>query len=131
MFMSNEKAPRRLGRGLEALLSSKAPQDTAQSILDHGGVQQIPTREIQVNPFQPRKKFNEAQLQELQNSLRTHGLVQPITVRRTQTGQGFELISGERRLRAAQRLGWSEIPALIREADDQASLTVALIENLQ
>jgi ParB family transcriptional regulator, chromosome partitioning protein len=131
VIMSNEKAPKRLGRGLEALLSSNVAQETHQAPPEEKGILQVPLGQIRVNPFQPRKTFTEQELQDLQNSLKTHGLVQPITVRRAGSGQGFELISGERRLRAAQRLGWNEIPALVRDADDQASLTVALIENLQ
>jgi ParB family transcriptional regulator, chromosome partitioning protein len=133
MATPNEKAPKRLGRGLEALLSANTVQRSSQPPVESagGGLQQIPLSLIQVNPFQPRKKFNEAELGELQTSLGAHGLIQPITVRRIEQGEGFELISGERRFRAAQRLGWTEIPALVREADNRTSLTVALIENLQ
>ena len=74
--------------------------------------------------------FNEAELAELESSLRTSGLLQPITVR-PKSGGGWELVAGERRLRAATRLGWTEIPALIRDFDDRAMLTLALVENLQ
>jgi len=84
---------------------------------------------IRPNPYQPRREFNDAELGELQASLKASGLLQPITVRRS--ADGFELISGERRLRAATRLGWTDIPAIIRDVDDRTLLTLALVENLQ
>jgi ParB family chromosome partitioning protein len=83
------------------------------------------------NPFQPRKEFRAEELSELQESLNASGLLQPITVRRRPGRDGFELIAGERRLRAASKLGWKEIPAIIKEIDDKTILTLALIENLQ
>jgi ParB family chromosome partitioning protein len=128
--MSLEK-PRRLGRGLDALIPGAAatavlPQPTAAPESDY---QKLPVRSIRPNAFQPRREFAEAELAELAASLKASGLLQPITVRRD--GAGYELISGERRLRAAARLGWSEIPAIIRDADDRTVLTEALVENLQ
>jgi len=87
--------------------------------------------QIARNPFQPRKEFKAEELSELQESLNASGLLQPITVRRRPGKDGFELIAGERRLRAASKLGWKEIPAIIKEIDDKAILTLALIENLQ
>jgi ParB family chromosome partitioning protein len=89
----------------------------------------IPIQQIRPNPFQPRKEFREEDLAQLQASLSANGLLQPITVRRA--GTHFELIAGERRLRAATRLGWAEIPAIIKDYDDKALLTLALVENLQ
>jgi ParB family chromosome partitioning protein len=83
------------------------------------------------NPFQPRQEFNAEELSELQESIRATGLLQPITVRRRAGKDGFELIAGERRLRAAKTLGWKEIPAIIKEIDDRTLLTLALVENLQ
>jgi ParB family chromosome partitioning protein len=118
--------PRRLGRGLEALLTPSAPQAAA----DDRSLRRLPISQIRPNPFQPRKEFREEDLVELESSLRASGLLQPITVRPA-VGSGFELVAGERRLRAATRLGWSEIPAVVREVDDQALLTLALVENLQ
>jgi ParB family transcriptional regulator, chromosome partitioning protein len=121
----NPEKPRRLGRGLEALISSSA----AGSSADLTQVQRIPVDKVRPNPFQPRKEFRPEELAELESSLRTSGLLQPISVRRS--ADGFELIAGERRLRAASRIGWQEIPALIKEVDDRTLLTLALVENLQ
>jgi ParB family chromosome partitioning protein len=129
--MSLEK-PRRLGRGLEALIPGAAatlvaPQPTATT--PSSEYQRLLISAITPNPFQPRREFAEAELAELQASLKASGLLQPITVR--QTARGYELISGERRFRAASRLGWTEIPAIIRDVDDRTMLTLALVENLQ
>jgi ParB family chromosome partitioning protein len=116
---------RRLGRGLEALLGTTAGgRPATESELQH-----IPTAQIRPNPYQPRKEFKPEELADLEASMKTGGLLQPITVR-TAAG-GYELIAGERRLRAASRLGWREIPAVVKDIDDRALLTLALIENLQ
>lgn len=125
--MSLEK-PRRLGRGLEALIPGAAAL-TPTATATESDYQRLPISKVRPNPYQPRREFNEAELAELQASLKSSGLLQPITVRRS--GEGYELISGERRLRAATRLGWSEIPAIIRDVDDRTLLTLALVENLQ
>jgi len=117
--------PKRLGRGLEALIgSAAAPAPQPQNAL-----RSISIARIDPNPFQPRREFNAEALSELETSLKTNGLLQPISVR--SAGQGFQLIAGERRLRAATRIGWVEIPALVSEIDDRAMLTFALVENLQ
>ena len=122
--------PRRLGRGLEALLASRSEiQDATPA--DRSALRSIPISRIRPNPYQPRKEFNEEELRELQASLRTNGLLNPIAVRPASVGEGFELIAGERRLRAAAALGWPEIPAIVKEIDDQTLLTLALVENLQ
>jgi len=135
--------PRRLGRGLEALLgttpapasrSAAAPGAAVQSaatavVLPESPLRQIPIEQIRPNPFQPRKQFREEDLAQLQASIAATGLLQPITVRRAD--DHFELIAGERRLRAATRLGWAEIPAIVKDYDDKALLTLALVENLQ
>lgn len=125
-------APRRLGRGLEALISTARQQRDPATAAERSkaDLQRIPIGDIQPNPFQPRRVFTDAELGELESSLRASGLLQPITVR-ARTGGGYELVAGERRLRAATRLGWGEIPALIRDFDDRAMLTLALVENLQ
>jgi ParB family chromosome partitioning protein len=81
--------------------------------------------------MQPRKEFRDADLADLEASLRVNGLIQPITVRPAPSGAGYELITGERRFRAAQRLNWPEIPAIVRELGDKDLLTLALVENLQ
>jgi len=129
--MTAEK-PRHLGRGLEALLgaSTIASPGTVAEAKARGDLQRISLRDIRPNPYQPRRSFNEQDLADLESSLRANGLLQPVTVRPA-AGGGFELVAGERRLRAASRLGWTEIPALIRPVDDRALLTLALVENLQ
>src|SRR5687767_1982697 len=127
MMVTTERTPRRLGRGLEALLGSAGGLATS----DDGAFKSIPTAQIGRNPFQPRREFNSEELAELQESLKANGLLQPITVRRRPGKDGFELIAGERRLRAAMKLGWKEIPAIIKDIDDKTILTLALVENLQ
>jgi len=125
--VATEKTPRRLGRGLEALLGTGGGLASS----DEGALKSIPIAQVGRNPFQPRTEFNAEELLELQESLKTNGLLQPITVRRRPGKDGFELIAGERRLRAATKLGWKEIPAIIKEIDDKTLLTFALVENLQ
>ncbi len=124
--MATEKTPRRLGRGLEALLGSAGLASS-----DDGALKSIPIAQIGRNPFQPRHEFNPDDLAELQESIKASGLIQPITVRRRPGKDGFELIAGERRLRAATKLGWKDIPAIIKEISDRTILTLALVENLQ
>ena len=114
---------RRLGRGLKALIS------VPETEVAGGELIRIPISRIRPNPFQPRKSFNPEQLADLEASLAASGLLQPIAVRRM--GDAFELIAGERRLRAATNLGWTEIPAIIKDLDDRSSLVMALVENLQ
>lgn len=129
--------PRRLGRGLEALISAAVqPQPTAPGTaadilppVPESPFRSIAISKIRANPFQPRKEFREEDLAQLQASIAATGLLQPVTVRAV--GDNFELVAGERRLRAATRLGWTEIPAIIKDFDDRALLTLALVENLQ
>jgi ParB family transcriptional regulator, chromosome partitioning protein len=116
--------PKRLGRGLEALIGGAAGASGPISDL-----QRIPIGRVRPNPFQPRREFNAEDLAELEASLKSSGLLQPITVRRR--GDVFELIAGERRTRAATNLGWSEITAIVRDFDDRTMLVLALVENLQ
>lgn len=146
---------RRLGRGLEALLgmgaepvaggpahfagntpaappsvriaSSPAFDDSPSTAAD--GLISLSIRELEANPFQPRREFDEAEIESLAASIRSHGLIQPITVRRV-AGR-YQLIAGERRLRAAGRAGWSEIPARVIDADDRLAAELAIVENLQ
>ena len=92
-------------------------------------VKEIPVSAIQGNPFQPRSDFDEESMAELIQSLQEHGLIQPVIVR--PSPGGYQLIAGERRLRAAKQLGWETIPAIVRELDDATSAQMALIENLQ
>jgi len=124
--VATEKTPRRLGRGLEALLAGGGLASS-----DQGALKSIPIAQVARNPFQPRSEFNAEELLELQESLKVSGLLQPITVRRRRDKNGFELIAGERRLRAATKLGWKEIPAIIKDIDDRTLLSLALVENLQ
>jgi ParB family chromosome partitioning protein len=130
--------PRRLGRGLEALIStarqqreSDAPAAAATTAVPASDLKTIRIADISPNRFQPRRVFSEPELAELEASLKSSGLLQPITVRTRAGGGGWELVAGERRLRAATRLGWTEIPAVVHEFDDQQMLTLALVENLQ
>lgn len=112
--------PRGLGRGLGALLSSTPGEE--ESLVE------IPIGRISVNPNQPRKTFESNKLDELTASIRSSGVIQPIIVRRD--GEGYQLIAGERRWRAARQAGLQRIPAIVREATDAQSLELALIENL-
>src|SRR5213080_2658433 len=118
---------RRLGRGLEALLGP-----TREEAEREGSLVELAIADIRPNPYQPRRDVDPAALEELQASIRKAGLLQPVVVRPVPGGNGgFELIAGERRLRACQALGWERIPAVKREVDDRTVLTLALIENLQ
>ncbi len=117
--------PRRLGRGLEALLGPISREQAEAT----GAFREVPVAAVTPNPWQPRRDFDEEALQELVASIEASGLIQPIVVR--PMGSRFELIAGERRWRAVQRLGWENVPVIIKEIDDQAALTLALIENLQ
>ena len=129
--MAADKEGRRLGRGLDALIKGPQAERPAKSSTKEDSARKISIAEIAPNPFQPRREFQPAELKELQASLAASGLLQPITVRTTPGGKGFQLVAGERRLRAATALGWTEIPATVREVDDRALLTLALVENLQ
>ena len=144
---------RRLGRGLEALLaraptvpaapSAPATAKNASTTPTAGGTastapaepaspfRALPIAQIRPNPLQPRKEFKPEELADLEASLRVSGLLQPVTVRPAPRGAGYELIAGERRFRAATRLGWTEIPAIVKEVDDKTLLSLAMVENLQ
>ncbi len=118
---------RRLGRGLEALLGP-----TREEAEREGSLVELAIGEIRPNPYQPRQDVDPAALEELKSSIRQVGLMQPVVVRPAPHGAvGYELIAGERRLRACQALGWERIPAVKRDVDDRTALTLALIENLQ
>lgn len=116
---------KRLGRGLEALLGPVTREVAAAS----GALRELPVGSIRPNPFQPRREFDPAALTELAASIEASGLLQPVIVR--SSGSGYELVAGERRWRAVQQLGWARVPAVVRDVDDRALLTLALIENLQ
>ncbi|MCC7083749.1 MAG: ParB/RepB/Spo0J family partition protein [Pirellulales bacterium] len=138
---------RRLGRGLEALLAHPfgstgeneggvaiethdQPQEVHQQyVVPASGLNQISVYEIDGNPAQPRQDIDESEIDLLAQSLREHGLIQPIVVRRL--GDRYQLIAGERRLRAAIKAGWPEVPAQVRDADDRQVAELAIVENLQ
>ena len=132
--MSDNNKKRALGRGLSALLESETTESvlsspgTNSAIHSTGSIAQIPISQIEANPFQPRSRFEDIPLKELTDSIRQHGVIQPITVRRVSKDK-YQLISGERRLKASQLAGLYEIPAYIRIANDQSMLEMALIEN--
>ena len=128
--------PRRLGRGLGAIISTAKQQRESTAAVSPAlpgatsDLQNVVIAEVTPNRFQPRRTFTEPELAELEASIRASGLLQPIVVRARPAG-GWELVAGERRLRAATRIGWTEIPAVVRDFDDRAMLTLALVENLQ
>lgn len=128
------KTPKRknaLGRGLGALLEDSNPKvETAIGTASTGAMNEIPLDQIQVNPFQPRIHFDREALEELSESIKVQGIIQPITVRKL-SDQEYQLISGERRFQASKLAGLENIPAYIRTADDQQMLEMALIENIQ
>jgi ParB family chromosome partitioning protein len=117
---------RRLGRGLEALLGPISREQAEAS----GALRELPIAQIEPNPYQPRREVEPGALEELASSMAASGLLQPIVVRSRPAGR-YELIAGERRWRAATRLGWRTVPAVVKDVDDRSLLTLALIENLQ
>jgi ParB family chromosome partitioning protein len=134
--MAAKKKPRKaLGRGLGALLEdSNTSQEKKEKLVaeveSKSNINEIPVEQIEVNPFQPRTHFDKEALEELAESIRVQGIIQPITVRKLSEGS-YQLISGERRTQAAKLAGLEQIPAYIRTADDQQMLEMALIENIQ
>ncbi len=132
--MAKASKKKALGRGLSALL--KDPDNDIQSAKDKnadkvvGSIVELELESIEVNPFQPRSSFNEEALEELATSIRELGVIQPITVRKLDFNK-YQLVSGERRFRASKLVGLETIPAYIRIANDQESLEMALVENIQ
>ena len=130
---------RRLGRGLEALLSQPMEgQPAAPYRYDYAGAHGAPdpygtvwinVYEIDRNPYQPRKQIDDGEIQSLSDSITQHGMLQPVLVRRY--GDRFQLVSGERRWRAATVAGWEKVPCLVREADDRQMSELAIVENIQ
>ena len=114
---------------VDAVLNTEKTDSTIKGTSGPSGLLQLAIEKIVPNPFQPRTRFNELELDELSDSIRQHGVMQPVVVR--QTVRGYELIAGERRWRASQRAGLAEIPALVRDLDDQQVAALALIENIQ
>jgi ParB family chromosome partitioning protein len=132
--MSNNNKKPALGRGLSALLENAKTDITTKQTGEGspvvGSIAIIKIKNIETNPFQPRTNFEEIALQELSDSIKQHGIIQPITVRKLGYDQ-YQLISGERRFRASQLAELTDIPAYIRVANDQAMLEMGLIENIQ
>jgi ParB family transcriptional regulator, chromosome partitioning protein len=118
-----------LGKGLEALLSDASSDITGKNPVPINTISEIAIGEIEANPYQPREQFEDPLLEELAESIKTHGIIQPVTVRKIGYGK-YQLISGERRTRAAIRAGLKNIPAYVRVANDQNMLEMSLIENI-
>lgn len=130
--MNDDPSKRRLGRGLAALIG-EMDQPVAASSETAGGIdadRQVPIEFVSRNPNNPRRNFDENDLQDLAASIRQHGIVQPVVVR-TLAPQRFEIIAGERRWRAAQLAGFVEIPVIVRDVDDRTALEIAIVENVQ
>ncbi len=120
-----------LGRGLGALIEEASTiEHEERPLRNESSVREVDINQIDINPFQPRKNFDDEALAELSESIKQLGIIQPITVRKMNDGR-FQLISGERRFRASQLAGLKTLPAYVREADDQAMLELALVENIQ
>lgn len=115
----------RLGKGLDALIPP------GESALSAGDVQLVAVAEIRPNPHQPRSQFPKEQLQELADSIRAHGVIQPLIVKREAGDADYTLIAGERRLQAAKLAGLAEVPVVLRDADDRQLVELALVENVQ
>ena len=136
------KKARGLGKGLDALFgdmevsvepSSKEEESSAVHDIEaaetHEGIKYIDINNIKPNANQPRKTFDEGKLEELADSIREHGLIQPLVVRKSTNG--YEIVAGERRWRAARKIGIKEIPAIVRELSDEENMLLAIIENMQ
>ena len=124
--MARASERRSLGRGLSALLG-----DPAEQLAPGAGPSEIPIDLIRPNSAQPRRNFRESELQELADSIREHGIIQPVILRAEQGKEGFQIVAGERRWRAAQLAGLHALPAIVRELDDRQLLELAIIENVQ
>lgn len=128
--MSDDPSKRRLGRGLAALIGEMdQPIKADESPKSVNPDRMLPIEHVSRNPRNPRRQFDEGDLQDLASSIRQHGIVQPVVVR-TVNGQ-FEIIAGERRWRAAQLAGLHEIPVIVRDVDDRTALEIAIVENVQ
>lgn len=125
----NDK-PTRLGRGLAALIGDMATIEGAR-VTESGGVKRLPVEFIMANRANPRRTFDPEQLEDLTNSIREKGVMQPLLVRPSEDPNIFELIAGERRWRAAQKAGLHDVPVIVRDVDDKEALELAIIENVQ
>ena len=129
-----ENKRKALGTGLEQLFNNEniSFEAVEKEIIDNaseGDIKKIPIKDIRPNPYQPRKRFDQEKLQELSESIKEHGLFQPIIVKKSI--KGYELIAGERRTKAAEMAGFTEIPAIVKEYNDEEMLEIAILENTQ
>ena len=132
--MAKKKKKQALGRGLSALLDDPEREIRSASDVNAdqvvGNIIELEVDKIEVNPYQPRTHFNEQAIGELAESIKSLGIIQPVTVRKVDRNQ-YQLVSGERRYRAAKSIGFDRIPAYVRIANDQEALEMALVENIQ
>ena len=119
-----------LGRGLDALISGDTAAVATEGLPPQAGTTELPIEAISPNPFQPRKRFDDATLRELADSIKASGVLQPLLVRRVSPGD-YQLVAGERRLRAAQLVGLKKLPVVLKDVDDRAMMELALVENIQ
>lgn len=128
--MNDDFSKKRLGRGLAALIGEidKPVASTSEPVRADG---QVEIDRVKANPRNPRRKFDEADLEDLARSVTEHGIMQPVVVRPRNAGEYYEIIAGERRWRAAQRAGLTYIPIIVRDVDDRVALELAIIENVQ
>jgi ParB family chromosome partitioning protein len=128
--MAEDASRSRLGRGLASLIGDMGAEST--TVIDRTrGQRRVPIELIRANPKNPRKHFSEAELDDLANSIRERGIIQPIVVRQARDAETFEIIAGERRWRAAQRAALHDVPVVVVEANDSEALQLAIIENVQ
>jgi ParB family chromosome partitioning protein len=119
-----------LGRGLDALISGDTAAVATEGLPTQSGTTEVAVDVISPNPFQPRKRFDDTTLRELAESIKASGVLQPLLVRRTAPGD-YQLVAGERRLRAAQIVGLKKVPVVVKDVDDRAMMEIALVENIQ
>jgi ParB family chromosome partitioning protein len=119
-----------LGRGLDALISGDTAAVATEGLPPQGGTMELSIELISPNPFQPRKRFDDTTLRELADSIKASGVLQPLLVRRVSPGD-YQLVAGERRLRAAQMVGLKKVPVAVKDVDDRAMMEMALVENIQ
>jgi ParB family chromosome partitioning protein len=119
-----------LGRGLDALISGDTAAVATEGLPAQGGTVELSIELISPNPFQPRKRFDDTTLRELADSIKAAGVLQPLLVRRVSPGD-YQLVAGERRLRAAQMVGLKKVPVVVKDVDDRAMMEMALVENIQ
>jgi len=119
-----------LGRGLDALISGETAAVATEGLPPHAGTTELSIDAISPNPFQPRKRFDDTTLRELADSIKASGVLQPLLVRRVAQGD-YQLVAGERRLRAAQLVGLKRLPVVVKDVDDRAMMELALVENIQ